>query len=123
MAFVLELQNTVANILQTVSLGALLAVIEPLVLLALAPFALPYLFFQWCLSKRRYQEEYRRTPQMALDELFCFSSDRPSFLGRSEVTQSQPMSAKEISGADDTVSRPGHADLPPQFHLQEAVPT
>jgi ABC-type multidrug transport system fused ATPase/permease subunit len=63
MAFVLELQNTVTNILQTVSLGVLLSVIEPLVLLALAPFALPYLVFHWRLSKRRYEEEYQRTPE------------------------------------------------------------
>jgi ATP-binding cassette, subfamily B, bacterial len=63
MAFVSELQSTVTNILQTVSLAVLLAVIEPLVLLALAPFALPYLVFHWRLSKRRYQEEYQRTPR------------------------------------------------------------
>jgi ATP-binding cassette, subfamily B, bacterial len=63
MAFVLELQNMVTNILQTLSLAALLAVVEPLVLLALAPFALPYLVFHWRLSKRRYQEEFQRTPR------------------------------------------------------------
>jgi len=63
MAFVLELQNTVANILQTLSLAALLAVIEPMVLLALAPFALPYLVFHWRLSNRRFEEEYQRTPR------------------------------------------------------------
>ena len=63
MAFVVELQSTVVNLLQTLSLAVLLAVVEPLVLLALAPFALPYLVFHWRLSKRRYREEYDRTPQ------------------------------------------------------------
>jgi ATP-binding cassette subfamily B protein len=63
MAFVLELQNTVTNSLQTLSLGVLLAAIEPLVVPALAPFALPYLVFHWRLAKRPYQEEYRRTPR------------------------------------------------------------
>jgi ATP-binding cassette subfamily B protein len=63
MRFVLELQNSATNLLQTVSLTMLLALIEPLVLLALAPFALPYLVFHWRLSKKRFQEEYRRTPQ------------------------------------------------------------
>jgi ATP-binding cassette, subfamily B, bacterial len=63
MAFVLELQSTIISLLQTLSLAALLAVVEPLVLLALVPFALPYLIFHWRLSKRRYQEEYHRTPQ------------------------------------------------------------
>ena len=63
MRFVVEIQNSAMNLLQTVSLAALLAMIEPLVLLALAPFALPYLLFHWRLSKKRFQEEYRRTPQ------------------------------------------------------------
>jgi ATP-binding cassette subfamily B protein len=63
MRFVVELQSSATNLLQTVSLTALLALIEPLVLLALAPFALPYLLFHWRLSKKRFQEEYRRTPQ------------------------------------------------------------
>jgi ATP-binding cassette subfamily B protein len=62
MAFVLDLQNTVMDLLQTLSLAALLAMIDPLVLLALAPFALPYLIFHWRLSKKRYQDEYERTP-------------------------------------------------------------
>jgi ATP-binding cassette subfamily B protein len=63
MRFVVEIQNSATNLLQTGSLTVLLAMIEPLVLLALAPFALPYLFFHWRLSKKRFQEEYRRTPQ------------------------------------------------------------
>jgi ATP-binding cassette subfamily B protein len=63
MRFVVEIQNSATNLLQTVSLTALLALIEPLVLLALAPFALPYLLFHWRLSKKRFQEEYHRTPQ------------------------------------------------------------
>jgi ATP-binding cassette subfamily B protein len=63
MRFVIEIQNSATCFVQTVSLVGLLAVIEPLVLLALAPFALPYLLFHWRLSKKRFQEEYRRTPQ------------------------------------------------------------
>ena len=63
MGFVVELQNTATNLLQALSLAVILAAIEPLVLLALAPFALPYLIFHWRLSKGRYQEEYQRTPR------------------------------------------------------------
>jgi ATP-binding cassette subfamily B protein len=63
MAFVMELQSTATNLLQTLSLAGILAVIEPLVLLALIPFAVPYLIFHWRLSKRRYREEYQRTPR------------------------------------------------------------
>ncbi|HWO41698.1 MAG TPA: ABC transporter ATP-binding protein [Candidatus Eisenbacteria bacterium] len=63
MRFIAEAQNSLTHLLQTVFLGAILVVIEPLIVLVLAPFALPYLFFHWRLSKRRYDEEYRRTPQ------------------------------------------------------------
>src|SRR4051812_4762302 len=63
MRFVVEIQQSATNLLQTLSLSALLALIEPLVLLALAPFALPYLLFHWRLSKKRFKEEFRRTPQ------------------------------------------------------------
>jgi ATP-binding cassette subfamily B protein len=63
MKFVVEIQNSATALVQTVSLTVLLALIEPLVLLALAPFALPYLLFHWRLSKKRFREEYRRTPQ------------------------------------------------------------
>jgi ATP-binding cassette subfamily B protein len=63
MRFVVEMQQSAINFLQTVSLSALLVLIEPLVLLALAPFALPYLLFHWRLSKKRFKEEFRRTPQ------------------------------------------------------------
>jgi ATP-binding cassette subfamily B protein len=45
------------------SLAGILAMIEPLVPVALVPFALPYLISHWRLSKRRYQEEYHRTPR------------------------------------------------------------
>jgi ATP-binding cassette, subfamily B, bacterial len=63
MRFVVQAQASVTSLLQTISLAAILILIEPLVVLALAPFALPYLFFQWRLSRKRYQEEYQRTPQ------------------------------------------------------------
>ncbi|MEX0802267.1 MAG: ABC transporter ATP-binding protein [Candidatus Binatia bacterium] len=63
MRFIVEIQSSTTALLQTVSLAGLLALIEPLVLLALAPFALPYLLFHWRLSKKRYQEQYHRTPQ------------------------------------------------------------
>jgi ATP-binding cassette, subfamily B, bacterial len=63
MGFVVDLQNAAMALLQTLSLAGILAVIEPLVLLALAPFAVPYLIFHWRLSKRRYQEQYHRAPR------------------------------------------------------------
>ena len=61
--FVRETQAALTSFLQTISLVGILVVIEPLVLLVLAPSALPYLFFQWRLSRRYYLEEYHRTPK------------------------------------------------------------
>ena len=76
MRFVVEIQNSATNLLQTVSLTVLLALIEPLVLLALAPFALPYLLFHWRLSKKRFRGRVSPHTAKALDELFCFSANR-----------------------------------------------
>ena len=61
--FVRETQAALTSFLQTISLVGILVVIEPFVLLVLAPSALPYLFFQWRLSRRYYLEEYHRTPK------------------------------------------------------------
>ncbi|TMA04489.1 MAG: ABC transporter ATP-binding protein, partial [Deltaproteobacteria bacterium] len=63
MKFVEESQALATSLLQTLSLVIILVMVEPLIPWILAPFALPYLFFHWRLSRRQYQEEYRRTPQ------------------------------------------------------------
>ena len=62
-SFVRETQAALTAFLQTISLVAILVVIEPFVLLVLAPSALPYLFFHWRLSRQYYLEEYQRTPK------------------------------------------------------------
>jgi ATP-binding cassette subfamily B protein len=49
------------QLLQIVSLVAVLIAIEPLVFVVLIPFAFFHLLFQWRLSKRQYLEEYMRT--------------------------------------------------------------
>ena len=63
MTFVLESHSLATSVLQTLSLLGILVMIEPLILLAIAPFAAPYLFFNWRLSKAHYHEEYKRAPQ------------------------------------------------------------
>src|SRR5438132_11002008 len=50
--FVKEIQTAVTGLLQTISLLGILIIIEPFVVLILAPSALPYLFFHWRLSRR-----------------------------------------------------------------------
>jgi ATP-binding cassette subfamily B protein len=61
--FVRETQTALTSLLQTISLVVILVLIEPWILLVVAPSALPYLFFQWRLSRRYYLEEYHRTPK------------------------------------------------------------
>ena len=59
--FVREVLSCLSNGVQVVSLLALLVVIEPLVLLVLVLFTLPYLRFQWRLATRHHALERSRT--------------------------------------------------------------
>ncbi|MEE2777205.1 MAG: ABC transporter ATP-binding protein [Acidobacteriota bacterium] len=52
------------NGLQLASLVGILAVIEPLVPLLVAPFALPYVVFKWRLAAQRYREVHERTAKL-----------------------------------------------------------
>ncbi|MEM7334552.1 MAG: ABC transporter ATP-binding protein [Chloroflexota bacterium] len=60
-SFVNNALRAVTNILQIVTLTAVLMVIEPWVGAVLAVIAVPYLFFQWSLSKSRYKMGFHRT--------------------------------------------------------------
>ncbi len=55
-----ELRAAVTMGLQAVSLLGVLIVIEPMVLLVVPPVSIPFLFFQWRLAQKRYQDEYER---------------------------------------------------------------
>jgi ATP-binding cassette subfamily B protein len=59
--FVTSAQAAVSQTFQTASLIAVLAYVEPLVLVIVGPVGLPFLFFQWRLSKKRHQIEVDRT--------------------------------------------------------------
>ncbi|MGB0383505.1 MAG: ABC transporter ATP-binding protein [Ardenticatenaceae bacterium] len=58
------------NLIQIVSLFAILLVIEPLVTLVLLPLLLPYLLFQWRLGQLRYEVEYKRTAKRRWNHYF-----------------------------------------------------
>lgn len=53
-------QSTAMSVIQTVTLLAVLVSIEPLVLVAVPPIALPFLLFQWRHAHRRYLESHAR---------------------------------------------------------------
>ncbi|MEO2047912.1 MAG: ABC transporter ATP-binding protein [Pirellulales bacterium] len=61
-SFVSHLAGTCIYVLQAISLVAVLAMIEPLVLVVVGPCGIAYLLFKWKLSKQYYlNEQYRNT--------------------------------------------------------------
>lgn len=59
--FINNALRALTNVLQVISLTAVLMVIEPWVGGVLVIIAVPYLFFQWSLSKARYKMGFHRT--------------------------------------------------------------
>jgi len=59
--FVTNTLTTVKNSIQGISLIGLLVTIEPLIILLFLPITIPYLLYQWRLSKIRYQLQHSRT--------------------------------------------------------------
>jgi len=51
----------VMNVIQLVSLSAILIVIEPLIVLIIGLLGVPYLLFQWRVAKMRFLKEHSRT--------------------------------------------------------------
>jgi ATP-binding cassette subfamily B protein len=58
--FVQESLSAARSLLTGLGLLVVLTLIEPLVLLVVPPFALPFLIFRWKLAKLRYAEEHHR---------------------------------------------------------------
>ncbi len=61
--FVTNSLAVATNMLQVFSLTVILVVIEPLVVVALVPLAVPYLWFQWRLAQARFAKEDGRATQ------------------------------------------------------------
>ncbi|MBP8002750.1 MAG: ABC transporter ATP-binding protein [Chloroflexi bacterium] len=62
--FVSQMINTASNGIQITSLLFILIAIEPRVVVAFVPLALPYLLFQWQLSRLHYQKEHVRVTRL-----------------------------------------------------------
>lgn len=58
--FVTNTLSTVQGCIQSISLIALLIVIEPFIVLLILPLAIPYLIYQWRFAKIRYRLQYSR---------------------------------------------------------------
>jgi len=59
--YLTSLLNVGTSAIQAISLVAILVAIEPVILLIMLVLAIPYLFFQWHLTRTRYEIEYTRT--------------------------------------------------------------
>lgn len=80
-------QNTITHLLVIASLLAVLTAIEPLVPLVVAPFALPFLLFQWRLARARHQEAYSRATPRRWTKYFV-----------SKLTQSESVAEVKLLG-------------------------
>lgn len=58
------------NLIQTVSLVGILLYIDPLIVLVLGPFSLPYLLFQWRLARAQFTEEQSRATKRRWTDYF-----------------------------------------------------
>lgn len=65
-----EFKELATSVVRGVSLAAILVAIEPLVLLVVPPFAIPFLFFQWRLARQRHAEETSRTEERRWTEYY-----------------------------------------------------
>ena len=62
--------SVLSNLIQIVSLLAIVVAIEPLVLIVIVPAAVPYLRFQWNLSRNRYELERSRATKRRWTQYF-----------------------------------------------------
>jgi ATP-binding cassette subfamily B protein len=69
-AFVGEALGALRHLLTAAALLVVLTSIEPLVLLIVPPFALPFLYFQWRLAKQRHTEHQQRATKLRWTSYF-----------------------------------------------------
>ena len=62
--------SAITNLIQAVSLIGLLVLIDYLIVLLMLPVAIPYLYYQWRLSKTRYHLEYSRATKRRWGQYF-----------------------------------------------------
>jgi ATP-binding cassette subfamily B protein len=62
--------SAMTNLIQAISLIGLLVLIDYLIVLLMLPVAIPYLYYQWRLSKTRYRQEYSRATKRRWSQYF-----------------------------------------------------
>jgi len=96
--FANEMLLAATNLVRSISLICVLAFIEPLVLVVVPPFAIPFLLFQWKLAKTRYAEEYRRATKRRWTRYFVTQLTGPYSVGEAKLLELGPLLIDRFTG-------------------------
>jgi ATP-binding cassette subfamily B protein len=89
--FVRGILGISSNLIQIVSLLAIVVAIEPLVLLVVIPAAAPYLRFQWNLARNRYELERSRATKRRWTQYFVAGLTDSSSVPEAKILDLAPM--------------------------------
>jgi len=90
-AFVVDALSCASGLIQAVSLLAVLVFIEPLILLIVALFGLPYFFFQWRLAAGKYALEHSRATKHRWSTYFISTLTGRSSVGEVKILGLAPL--------------------------------
>ena len=83
--------NVVSNLIQIVSLLAILVAIEPLILIVIVVAAVPYMRFQWSLTQNRYGLERSRATKRRWTQYFISSLTDSGSVPEAKILDLAPM--------------------------------
>ena len=88
---VLEALNVLRQLLTAVALLLVLAAVEPLVVLVVPPFAIPFLYFQWRLAKHRHAEQQQRATNLRWTSYFVSKLTAPESVAEVKLLDLGPL--------------------------------
>jgi ATP-binding cassette, subfamily B, bacterial len=88
---VLEALNVLRQLLTAVALLLVLAAVEPLVVLVVPPFAIPFLYFQWRLAKQRHAEQQQRATNLRWSSYFVSKLTAPESVAEVKLLDLGPL--------------------------------
>jgi ATP-binding cassette, subfamily B, bacterial len=88
---VLEALNVPRQLLTAVALLVVLAAIEPLILLVVPPFAIPFLYFQWRLAQQRHAEQQQRATNLRWTSYFVSKLTAPESVAEVKLLDLGPL--------------------------------
>jgi ATP-binding cassette subfamily B protein len=88
---VLETLNGLRHLLTAGALLVVLAAIEPLVLLIVPPFAIPFLYFQWRLARQRHVEQQQRATKLRWTSYFVSKLTGPDSVAEAKLLDLGPL--------------------------------